>query len=180
MAFVAPLLPALGSFFGSASGILATASAGLGAVTAISQGNYQAAVARQNAKIAEADAARQSAAGQSEAMRLSQENAGRVAELTASQAASGLDVRSRSFRGARMLETRIGAMETRDAAQGGIDRSQASMQQAANFRGQARSAKTQGMLGAAGEVLKLGNTFGRSPQAASLIKKSPLKERFTR
>jgi hypothetical protein len=179
MAFVAPILPALGSFFGSASGIVATTGAALGAATAISQGNYRAAIAKQNAKIAEANAARESMAGQTESMRLSQENAGRVAQLTADQAASGLSLQSGGFVGGRALETRIGAMEARDAARAGADRSQASMQQAANFRGEARNAKMQGMLGAAGNIIELGNKFARSPQAASLINKSPIKKRFS-
>lgn len=179
MAFVAPLLPALGSFFGSASGILATAGAGLGAVTAISQGNYQAAVAKQNAAIATANAERESMAGQTESMRMSQENAGRVASLTASQSASGLSLESGGFRGGRALETRIGAMETRDTARAGADQSQASLQQAANFRGEARNARTQGLLSAAGSAISLGNSFARSPQGASLINKSPIKKRFS-
>lgn len=178
MAFVAPLLPAIGSFLGSAGGIAAAGSAALGAVTAISQGNYQAAVARNNAQIAEANANQESMAGQTEAMRLSQENAARVAELTAGQAASGFDLGSYSFGQARALETRIGALEVRDTARAGAERSQASLQQAANFRGEARAAKRQGMLGAAGSLLSLGGEFAKSPQAASLVKKSPLQKRF--
>jgi len=178
MAFVAPLLPVLGSFFGSAAGIAATGTAALGAVTALSEGAYQAGVARNNARIAEMNAQRESMAGQTEAMRLSQENAGRLADLTASQSASGLSIGSGSFASARALETRIGAMEVRDTARAGAERSQASMQQAANFRGEARAARRNGILGAAGSLMSLGGDFARSPQAASLVKRSPLKRKF--
>lgn len=178
MAFAIPLLPALGTFFGSAGGIAAAGSAALGAVTAITEGNYQAAVARNNARIAEMNAQRESMAGQTEAMRLSQENAGRVGELTASQAASGLSLGSGSFAQGRALETRIGALEVRDTARAGAERAQASLQQAANFRGEARAAKRQGYLSAAGSLLSLGGEFAGSPAAGSLIKRSPLKKRF--
>jgi hypothetical protein len=178
MAFVAPLIPVIGSFLGSAAGIASVATAGLGAVTAISEGNYQAAVARNNAAIATANADRESMAGQTEAMRLSQENAGRVGELTASQSASGLGIQSRSFGQGRALETRIGSLETRDTARAGAERSQQSLQQAANFRGEARAAKRQGYLGAAGSMLSLGGAFAKSPQAASLVSKSKLNRRY--
>lgn len=178
MAFVAPLLPALGSFFGSAAGITATATAALGAVTAISEGNYQAAVARNNVKIAEQNAQRENLAAQTEAARLSQENAGRLADLTAAQAASGFSLGSRSFRQGRALETRIGAMETRDVARAGAERVGASFQEAANFRAQEGAARRGAVFGALGSVMSLGGEFARSPQAATLVKRSPLKKRF--
>lgn len=178
MAFAAPLLPVLGSFFGSAAGIAATSTAVLGAATAISEGNYQASVARNNEKIALANANRESQAGQVEAMRLSQENAARVGDLTASQSSSGFGIGSRSFGQGRALETRIGAMETRDTARAGSERAQSSLQQAANFRGEARAAKRGAVFGAAGSLLSLGGAFAGSPQAASLVKKSPLNRKF--
>lgn len=175
MAFIAPLLPALGTFFGSAGGIAAAGTAALGAVTAISEGNYQAAVARNNARIAEMNAQRESMAGQTEAMRLSQENAGRLADVTASQAASGLSLGSRSFGEGRALESRIGALEVRDTARSGAEQAQASLQQAANFRGEARAARRNGILGAAGSLMSLGGQFA---QSKSLVKRSPLKRKF--
>lgn len=178
MAFAPLLLPALGTFFGSAGGIAAAGTAVLGAATSISEGNYQAAVAKNNAQIAAANADRESMAGQTEAMRLSQENAGRSAELTASQAASGLSVNSGSFTRARALDTRIGAMEVRDTARAGAERSQASLQQAANFRGEARAARRNGILGAAGSALSLAGDFAKSGPGQSLVRKSPLKKRF--
>lgn len=175
MAFIAPLLPALGTFFGSAGGIAAAGTAALGAVTAISEGNYQAAVARNNARIAEMNAQRESMAGQTEAMRLSQENAGRLADVTASQAAGGLSLGSRSFGEGRALESRIGALEVRDTARSGAEQAQASLQQAANFRGEARAARRKGILGAAGNLMSLGGQFA---QNSSLVKRSPLKRKF--
>lgn len=178
MAFVAPLLPALGSFFGSAAGIAATGSAALGAVSAISQGAYQSAVAKNNARIAEANAARESMAGQTEAMRLSQENAGRLGDLTAEQAGSGFALSSGSFAGTRALETRIGQLEVRDTARAGAERAQASMQQAANFRGEARAAKRNAVFGALGSAMELGGSFAGAPQAKSLVTRSPLKKRY--
>jgi len=178
MAFAPLLLPALGTFFGSAGGIAAAATAGLGAVTSITQGNYQAAVARNNEAIAKANADRESMAGQTQALRLSQENAGRVGELTTSQAASGLSIGSRSAVGARALETRIGRMEVQDTARAGAEQAQASLQQAANFRGEARAARRNGMLGAVGSALSLGGDFAKSPAASSLVKRSKLNKRF--
>lgn len=178
MAFAPLLLPAIGSFLTSAGGVAAVASAGLGAASAISQGNYQAAVAKNNASLAEQQAGRESDAAQTAAMRLSQENAGRLGDLTAAQAASGLDVGSRSFTQARALETRIGATEVRDTARAGADAAQASMQQASSFRAEASNAKTQGMLGAAGSALGLASSFAKSTQGSSLVSPSRLKKRF--
>lgn len=178
MAFAAPLLPVLGSFFGSAAGIASTGTAALGAVTSITQGNYQAAVAKNNARIAERNAGQDAQAGQLEAVRLGQENAATLADLTASQGASGLALGSRGFASGRALETRIGALETRDTVRSAGEQAQASLQQAANFRGEARSARRNGILGAAGSLLSLGGEFAGSPQAASLVRTSPLRRKF--
>ena len=178
MAFAPLLLPALGGFLTSAGGIAAVATAGIGAVTAISQGNYQAAVARNNADAATAQGNRESAAAQANAMRLSQENAGRVGALTASQSASGLDVGSRSFGQARALETRIGNIEVRDTARAGADAANANFREASNFRAEASNAKRQGLLGAAGSVIGLAGSFAGSSQGKSLIGGSKLKKRF--
>lgn len=178
MAFAAPLLPALGSFFGSASGIAATASTLVGVASAVSQGNYQAAVARNNARLAEMNAQNELRSAQEQAKRISQENAAENAALLASQSASGVDIGSRSFGQARALQTRIGTQETVDIARAGTDRAQASLQQAANFRAQGKAAKRQGFFDATGSTLSLGAKFADSPAGKSLVQKSKLKRRF--
>lgn len=158
---------------------MAGGQAVLGAASAITEGAYQAAVARNNARLAEANADRESYAGQTEAMRLSQENAGRLAEMTAQQAGSGLAVSSSSFEKMRALEMRIGATEVRDTARVGGERAQASLQQAANFRGEARAAKRNAVFGALGSFMGgAGQIAGSGGAKSSLIDRSKLNKRF--
>lgn len=166
MAFVAPLAAAAGGFFKSISlGSALTAAAGATtAVTAISSGNYQSAVARNNTRIAEANAEAESLAAQQEAQRRDRANAAMVAQLTAEQGASGIDVSSRSSMQTRALATRIGAQEREDIARAGGSAAQRLKQDAANFRAEASRARTQGYINAVGAGLDT---------ASSLVRKRP-------
>lgn len=159
MAFIPPLAAAAGSFLTSGAGIAAmtAATAGIGAASMISQGNYQAAVARNNSRIAEENAARLSEASQREAVRSDQDYRALLAEQLAAQGASGFDILGRSQRSARMLTQRTGRMAAKDIRDEGEAGSQRSLQEAANFRGEGKQARTQGYI----------SGFGRAAQGAA-------------
>lgn len=161
MAFVAPLIPAIGSLASSLgpASLLLGGSTGLAAGTAIMNGNYAAAVAKNNAKIEEQNAARISEAAQLEQMRSDQDFAALAAEQLAAQGASGFDILGASQTRSRMLTRRTRDRQAVDIRREGEAGSQQALQEAANYRGEAKHAKTQGYLEAAGHVLDAASTF---------------------
>lgn len=148
MAFAAPILP-----------FLAAAGSIIGGVGAIQAGNYQAAVARNNAKIAEQNAEAESAAAQQEASRRDRDNAQELAALISAQAASGLATTSRSFVGSRALQTRIGREERADIVRGGTSAARRQLQEAANFRASGSQARRQGIITGIGKFTQAGGSL---------------------
>lgn len=173
MAFIAPLaaaaIPALTSTAGVAA--MSAATTGIGAISAIQNGNYQAAVARNNARIAEENAARISTASQKESLRSDQDYAALLGEQLASQGASGLDILGRSQVAARLLTGKTGRTAAKDISEEGTSRSRQSLQEAANLRAEGKQAKLQGYIGAAGAIAQgaadFSNTLvrGRRPRS---------------
>lgn len=162
MAFIPPLIAVAAPLLASSTGaaIMSGASAGIGALTSIQQGNYQAAVGRNNARMAEENAARISEAAQGESMRSDQDYRALLGEQLAAQGASGFDILGRSQRAARELTTRTGRMAAKDIYNEGKAGARRSLQEAANFRGEARQAKLQGYISAAGKLMQGGNDVG--------------------
>lgn len=154
MAFIAPLAAAVVPFLASSTGAAAmtAATAGIGALTSVQQGRYQAAVGRNNARIAEENAARIAEASQKEGMRSDIDYRQLLAEQLAAQGASGLDILGRSQRAARELTYRTGRDAAKDIREEGTAGARRSLQEAANFRAEARQAKLQGYLSAAGQL----------------------------
>ena len=172
MAFLAPLAAAVPAFLGSTTGIaaLTAGTAAVGALSSIQAGNYQAAVARNNAQIAQENAARLSEASQREAMRSDQDYRALLGEQLAAQGASGFDILGRSQTAARMLTTRTGRRAAGDIFDEGTSASRRALQEAANFRGEAKQAKLQGYVSAAGQLLQAGSDIssfirGRRPKS---------------
>lgn len=153
MAFAAPLVPLLPT-------LLTAGSAVVGAVTAVQNGNYQAAVARTNARIAEENAARANEAAQREAMRSDQDYRALLGEQLAAQAVSGFDILGRSQRGARQLTQRVGRRAAMDITAEGEAAARRFQQEAANFRGEGRQARLQGYLSGASSLLKGASDVG--------------------
>lgn len=151
MAFAAPLMPLIAS--AGSSSLLTAGAAGLSAIGSIAQGSYQSAVLKNNARIADANAIMAQRDSQETARRASIEGASRLAELTAAQAASGLDLGGRSFTGARALQQRSNATEREDIGRRGLAEISNFRQEAASLRSQASAAKTQGFFDAAGSIL---------------------------
>lgn len=173
MAFAAPLIAAAPAFLGSAGGIAALGSGALGAVTAISQGNYQAAVAKNNARIAEGNAEREALSAQQEAARSDREYAALAASQLMEQAASGLSIGSRSSIAARTLTRRVGNEAARDLVTGGSDAAQRLKQDAANFRAEAKNARTQGYLSAAGAAMGTVAKVSEGIESRSMVSRRP-------
>lgn len=162
MAFIAPLaaaaIPLLAS--GTGAAVMTAATAGIGALSSIQVGNYQAAVGRNNARIAEENAARIAEASQGEALRSDQDYRALLGEQLAAQGASGLDVLGRSQVAARELTMRTGRRAAVDITDEGRAGARRSLQEAANFRGEARQAKLQGYISAAGQIAQGASQVG--------------------
>lgn len=162
MAFIAPIAASAAAFLGSSTGIaaLTAATAGLTALSAVQSGNYQAAVARNNARIAEENAARAREASQREGMRSDQDYRALLGEQLAAQGASGFDILGRSQTSARMLTKRVARRAAMDINQEGEAVARRSLQEAANFRGEGRQAKLQGYLSGASALLQGASDVG--------------------
>lgn len=162
MAFIPPLVAAAVPLLASSTGaaVLTGATAGLGALTSVQQGLYQAAVGRNNARIAEENAARISEAAQREGMRSDQDYRALLGEQLAAQGASGLDILGRSQVAARRLTERTGRLAARDIYDEGAAGARRSLQEAANFRAEGRQARLQGFLSAGGQLLQGASDVG--------------------
>lgn len=178
MAFVVPLLGAAiaGGGTAAAGGSLLTAlsvaGAALTGVSAIQQGQYQAAVAKYNAKQSEQDAAKTMEATQEESKRSDIQYAALLSQQIAEQGASGLDVGSRSFGQARMLTERVRGQQGQDIYNQGTSATGRLLADAANYRAQASQAKTQGYLTAAGAALDAAGSIVK-PSLISKTKRYP-------
>ena len=169
MAFMAPIAAFAAANAGTIATVLGVASAAVTGVSAIQQGNYQAAVAKNNALIAEQNAASASEAAQLEQLRSDREHAALLGEQLAAQGSSGLDVTSRSFGRSRMLTRRVRGEAARDIRTQGQFAAMGSLQDAANFRAQGVAARRQGMATAIGAGLSAGSDIVRQ---GSLVRRS--------
>lgn len=153
MAFAAPLLP-----------FMAIAGTAIQGISNFQQGRYQSQVAKNNARIAEENADRASYASQVEQMRADREAMAERGALTASQAASGLDVLGRSQAAARGNLARIRNEQAFDIRQQGLFDVQNLQQEQANFLGEARAAKTQAWMGLAASAFDIGGQIAKMPK----------------
>lgn len=149
MAFAAPLIPLIPTILGAGSAI----AEGVGS---IQNGYYQAAVMKNNAAIAEYNAASTSEASQREAGRSDREYAAQLGSQLAAQGASGLDILGRTQVATRNVTRRVRSEAAGDIRMQGTNEARGMMQDAANFRGQGRQAKTQGLIGGIGSFVKAG------------------------
>jgi hypothetical protein len=159
MAFALPFLPLA----------LAVGSTALQGISSFQQSMYQSAVAKNNAKIAKANADRASYAGQIEQMRSDREYLAQEATVLATQAASGFDVLGRSQIMSRANLGRVrgeAALDIRNQALFNVRNLQ---QEQANFLGEARAQKTQAWMGLAATAFDIGGTIAGSPQGKKAI-----------
>ena len=154
MAFLAPLaLP------------LAIGGAALQGFSTFSQGMYQSAVAKNNAKIAGQNADRAGYAAQIEQLRSDREYAAQEGTLLATQAASGFDVLGRSQVMSRANLERVRGEQAVDIRQQGLFDVRNLQQEQANFLGEARAAKTQAWMALASTAFDIAGMAVKKPGA---------------
>lgn len=179
MAFAIPLAAALAAGGGAAAlgGTLATSlaigSTALAGISEFQQQQYQAKVAKENAKIAGINAQRASEASQIEQLRSDREFAAQEASALAAQSASGLDVLGHSQTMARSNIARVRGEQAIDIRKQGLIEAGNFFQQQANFLGEKRAAKTNAWMGLAATAFSIGSTAAKDPtlrkQANTLI-----------
>lgn len=170
MAFVAPLIAQIGSFVGSTAGAFATASTAVSVLGAVQNGNYQAAVAKNNAEIADRNAAAEADRSQREQIRSDRDYAAAVGEQMALQGASGLDVLGRTQLATRSVTAATGREAAKDIRISGQNTAQRFLQDSANFRAEASQAKKQAMFSVAGSLMDLGTKVGKAKKSSSVPK----------
>ncbi len=146
---------------------LAIGSAIAGGVSSFSAGQYQAAIAKRNATIAEQNAGKSSDAAQMKAYQSDRQGAALLGEQAAIQGASGLSGTSQYF---LRQQTQDALRQDRtNISLEGLAQSRNDLQESANFRAQASQANTQslfdlgqGFLKAGGAALKNGGPGGTS------------------
>lgn len=163
MAFMAPLaLP------------LAIAGTAIEGWSQFQQSQYQATVAKNNAKIASQNADRASYASQINQMRSDREYAAQEASIEATHAASGLDVLGGSQIMSRANVARVRSEQALDIRNAGLFDVRNFQQEQANFLGEARAAKTQAWMGLAATAFSIGSQVSSAKSKKSTTQKSSL------
>jgi hypothetical protein len=158
------------AFMAAAAPFLAIAGTVLQGFSQFQQNQYQSAVAKNNAKIAEQNADRASYASQIEQMRSDREYQAQEASLLASQAASGLDVLGRSQVMSRANVGRVRGEAAVDIRQQGLFEVRNFQQEQANFLGEARAAKTNAWMGLASTAFEVGGMAAKIPSVKKAAK----------
>lgn len=138
-------------------------------ISAFQQASYQAAVAKNNAKIAAQNADRADYASQIDQMRSDREYAAQEGSLLAAQSASGLDVLGVSQVAARRQLASVRGEQALDINQQGLQQIRNFQQQQANYIGEERAANTQKWMGAVATAFDIGGTIAKSPQGKKAI-----------
>jgi hypothetical protein len=138
--------------------LLAVGATAIQGFSQFQQSMYQSAIAKNNAKIAADNADRASYAGQVEQMRSDREYMAQSAAVTATQAASGLDVLGKSQIMSRANIARVRGEQAIDIRQQALFQVRNMQQEQANFLGEARAEKTQAWMGLAATAFDIGAT----------------------
>lgn len=142
MAFLAPVLPFLG-----------TIGAGVSAISSISAGMYQGQVAQNNATIATQNAAYATAAGQQQGAIESAKGAARGAEIKTALAANNVDVNSGSAVDVEAGERGTDALDTASVINNADLTAYGYTTQAVNDKAQAQQDEEGGILAGVGGIL---------------------------
>jgi hypothetical protein len=148
---------------------LAVAGTAIQGISQFQQANYQAQVAKNNAKIAGENADRASYASQIDQMRSDREYQAQEGALAASQAASGLDVLGASQISSRANLARVRGEQALDIRNQGLFNVRNFQQEQANYLGEARAQKTAAWMGLAATAFDIGGTIAKSPQGSKAI-----------
>lgn len=163
MAFVAAAAP----FLGLAGGALQAVGSITGGIASSNAANYQAAIARNNAIIANQSATYAEKAGLAAAENQSRKGAQRLAKIKTSQAAAGVDISSESAADVQAGQRMTDQLDTETVLNNAELRAYGYRAQAENFESEAQlsemkgeQAKTAGYLGAAGSLLSSASSLG--------------------
>lgn len=184
MAFMAAIPAALGSMAGGIGTALSVGGAIMGGVSAMQQAKYQAEVAKNNAKVAQDNANRETTATQQRILQSDNELAALAGEQLATQGASGLSTGGRTQFLTRKQTKTIGRQDALNINEQGTQTSRNYLQQAADFRSEANMAKSAGrnamlqsVIGAAGSLV--GTSKSTSSTSAMAMKNDPWVTRKT-
>lgn len=147
MAFVAPLLPLLG-----------TIGAGVSAASAVYSGLYQGQVAQNNATIATQNATLARQTGQQQGAVSSEKGAAKIAEIKGAYAANNVDVNSGSAADVEAGQRGTNALDTATVLHNADLSAYGYTTQASNDEAEATQDRIQGVLKGAGSLL--GNSSG--------------------
>ena len=164
--------------------IITAGSALAGGAFAMSQANYQAQVAKNNAAVADYNAARAGVVGGIEAQMKDMEYAQLIGEQTARQAASGVSVSGISQIRSRAAARMYAAADRNTIMENAQMENHNYKVEATNFRADAKAAKAsgraamvEGVLSAAGSIAgipKVQSLIGRAASAAKNFGRSPV------
>lgn len=149
--------------------VLSVASTALAGFSQFQQAQYQSAVAKNNAKIADQNAERAGYAAQIEQMRSDREYQAQEGAQLAAQAASGFDVLGRSQMASRANLARVRGEQALDIREQGLFDVRNFQQESANFMGEARAQKTAAWMGLASTAFDIGGTIAKSPQGKKAV-----------
>lgn len=157
------------AFLPVAAAVLGAAGTLFSGVSAYQQGRYQSQVAKNNAKIAEQNAARANTAAQIEQQRSDREYGAQEAQALAAQSASGLDVLGRSQFLSRENIHRVRGEAAKDIRLEGDANVRSLLQDAANFRGEASAAKLEGTSKLIGSAFSAGSSLLGSARSTKKV-----------
>lgn len=150
--------------FGS---ILSGVAAGVGALSSIAAGNYQAKLAEYNAQLAEGNAKRAEERAQIEAQDNDAVTLGLLGEQEAAQTASGISLRSKSAVRTRRAARELGRRDTLNIIQSGAVEAYNYRAAAAGERASGQMAQSAGTANALGQFLSIGGSLvGNSKSTA--------------
>lgn len=157
MSFIAPLVGALGAGAGGIGTALQVGGSILGIASAVGAANYQSQVAKNNAIIAERNAQQASVQAQEEQLQNDQQVAAVIGEQEAEQSASGLTGTSQLR--TRRSTARLGRQDSINIRLQGNQDIANNLQQAENFRGEARTARSNAIGAVLGGALDIGSSL---------------------
>lgn len=154
MAFLAGI-----SLAGALSTAASVASAGIGALGALSAARYQAKLAEYNATVAEDNAKRAEERGAIEAQDNDMATLGMLGEQEAAQTSSGISLRSKSAVAVRRAARQLGRRDSLNIVQGSKIEGYNYRVEAAGQRANAQMARSAGATNALGSFLSLGGSL---------------------
>lgn len=149
--------------------VLAVAGTAVGTMGQISQANYQAQIARNNAQIEKQNAAYAASAGAAQTEQSGLAERERLGQLRAGVAANGLDVNSGTPADLQVSQREIGNLNTRTVSNNAALQAYGYQSKATSYEAQAAMDKSEIGYDIAGGILKAGGQIAGSPSASNAL-----------